>query len=200
MVKLDAPAALRNRDPIAAVLADALPATGRVLMIAEGSGIHAVHMARRFPHLRWLPSDPDPAARASIAAFRAEANLANLDEPIDLDVIRDGWPVEQADAIVCINLVHISPWTATQGLLAGAARTLPPGGVLYVYGPFLRRGVATAPSNVTFDQSLRARNPAWGLRSVEDVEILAAAAGLRLETIVGMPANNLSLLFRKAAK
>jgi hypothetical protein len=199
-VKLDAPAALRNRDPIAAVLAGALPATGRVLMIAEGSGIHAVHMARRFPHLRWLPSDPDPAARASIAAYRAEAALVNLSEPLDLDVTAGNWPIDRAEAVTCINMVHISPWSATGGLMAGAARTLPPGGLLYVYGPFLRRGVATAPSNVTFDESLRARNPAWGLRTVEDVESRAGAAGFQLETIVEMPANNLSLLFRKAAK
>jgi hypothetical protein len=199
-VKLDAPAALRNRDPIAAVLAGALPATGRVLMIAEGSGIHAVPMARRFPHLRWLPSDPDPAARASIAAYRAEAALVNLSEPLDLDVTAGNWPIDRAEAVTCINMVHISPWSATGGLMAGAARTLPPGGLLYVYGPFLRRGVATAPSNVTFDESLRARNPAWGLRTVEDVESRAGAAGFQLETIVEMPANNLSLLFRKAAK
>lgn len=199
-MKLDAPAALRNRDPIAAVLAGALPATGRVLMIAEGSGIHAVHMARRFPHLRWLPSDPDPAARASIAAYRAEAALVNLSEPLDLDVTAGNWPIDRAEAVTCINMVHISPWSATGGLMAGAARTLPPGGLLYVYGPFLRRGVATAPSNVTFDESLRARNPAWGLRTVEDVESRAGAAGFQLETIVEMPANNLSLLFRKAAK
>ncbi|MBZ9647834.1 class I SAM-dependent methyltransferase [Sphingobium sp. 3R8] len=191
-----APATERNRDAIVAVLRDQLPSSGLVLEVASGSGEHAVHFAVAFPSLDWQPSDPDPAALASIAAWRAEADLSNLRSPIRLDATGE-WPNAQADAIVCINMIHIAPWQATLGLLKGAGEALSPGGLLYLYGPYARAGVDTAPSNLAFDVSLKARDPRWGLRSVEDVVAAADAQGLGLDRLVDMPANNLSLLFRK---
>ncbi|HKY80762.1 MAG TPA: DUF938 domain-containing protein [Sphingobium sp.] len=193
-----APAAERNRDAILSVLRQELPTSGLVLEVASGSGEHAIHFAAAFPDLDWQPSDPDPAALASIAAWREEAGLPNLRQPIRLDAAAP-WPVDSADAILCINMVHISPWTATLGLLRGAGACLPRGGLLYLYGPYLRDGVDTAPSNLAFDASLRARDPQWGLRRVEDMIAAADAAGLRFDRLVDMPANNLSLLFRKTA-
>lgn len=197
---LSSPAALRNREPILAALHDALPPTGLVLEIASGSGEHAVHFARAMPHLDWQPSDPDPAARASIAVWREGAGLANLREPIALDAAAPDWPIERADAIVCINMVHISPWPATLGLLAGAGRLLPPQGPLILYGPYRRADAPTAPtapSNEAFDASLRARDPQWGLREVEDVTREADRHGLAFERLVEMPANNLTLIYRR---
>ncbi|MDO7834693.1 DUF938 domain-containing protein [Sphingobium sp. HBC34] len=191
-----APATMRNRDAIVAVLDDALPSCGLVLEVASGSGQHAVHFAVSFPLLDWQPTDPDPAALASIAAWRAEANLPNLRPPIRLDAAAD-WPVAQVDAILCINMVHISSWDATLGLLKGAGQMLPPGGLLYLYGPYTRAGVETAPSNLAFDASLKARDPRWGLRRLEDVVAAADRQGLRLDRVIDMPANNLSLLFRR---
>ncbi|HYE43892.1 MAG TPA: DUF938 domain-containing protein [Caulobacteraceae bacterium] len=190
------PAALRNRDPILKVLRRHLPAGGLVLELAAGTGEHAVHFARALPGLSWQPTDPDPQALAAIAAWREEAGLPNLLEPIRLDATRS-WPVERAAAVVCINMVHISPWGATEGLMAGAARVLPVGGVLYLYGPYREADVPTAPSNEAFDASLKARNPAWGLRDREAVETLAQAHGLDRIERVEMPANNLSLVFRR---
>jgi len=192
-----APAAARNRDPILAVLRSSLPAAGTVLEIASGSGEHVVHFAAALPALDWQPSDPSPEARGSIAAWRDASRLANIRPPIALDAAAADWPVARADAILAINMVHISPWAATLGLLAGTARLLPAGGLLYLYGPYRRAGHPLAPSNAAFDADLRARNPQWGLRAVE--EVAAAATGLRLAEIVEMPANNLSLLFRRAA-
>lgn len=194
--KRHAPATERNRDAIVAVLCDELPPSGLVLEVASGSGEHAIHFAAAFPDLDWQPSDPDPAALASIAAWREEAGLANLHPPIRLDAAAP-WPVEGADAILCINMVHISPWAATLGLLRGAGTCLPSGGLLYLYGPYLQEGVETAPSNLAFDASLKARDPRWGLRRVEDVIAVADAEGLRFDRLLEMPANNLSLLFRK---
>lgn len=194
--KRHAPATARNRDAIVDVLADALPRDGTVLEIASGSGEHAIHFAQAFPALQWQPSDPDIAALRSIAAWSAEAGLSNVRAPVQIDASDDTWPVDQADAILCINMVHISPWEATLGLLSAAARLLPDGGLLYLYGPYVQAGVETAPSNLAFDQSLRTRNPAWGLRDVAHLERAAAEQGLKLEKIVAMPANNLSLLFR----
>ncbi|MGW8202382.1 DUF938 domain-containing protein [Sphingomonas bisphenolicum] len=191
-----APATERNRDAIVAVLRDQLPSSGLVLEVASGSGEHAVHFAVAFPSLDWQPSDPDPAALASIAAWRAEADLSNLRPPIRLDATGE-WPNAQADAILCINMIHIAPWQATLGLLKGAGEALSPGGFLYLYGPYARAGVDTAPSNLAFDASLKARDLRWGLRSVEDVVAAADAQGLGLDRLVDMPANNLSLLFRK---
>lgn len=191
-----APATERNRDAILAILREELPPSGLMLEVASGSGEHAIHFAAAFPDLDWQPSDPDPAALASIAAWREEAGLANLRSPIRLDAAAP-WPADQADAILCINMVHISPWSATLGLLRGAGACLPPGGLLYLYGPYLRDDVETAPSNLAFDASLRARDSQWGLRRVEDVIAAADAQGLRFDRLVEMPANNLSLLFRK---
>lgn len=191
-----APATERNRDAITDILRDALPSSGLVLEVASGSGEHAVHFAAAFPALDWQPTDPDPSALASIAAWRADANLSNLRAPMQLDAAGD-WPVAQADAILCINMIHISPWAATLGLLRGAGAALPPGGLLYLYGPYTRAGVDTAPSNLAFDASLKARDPRWGLRGVEDVMAAADTERLRFDRLIEMPANNLSLLFRR---
>lgn len=198
--KRHAPATLRNREAIADVLRGVLPKHGTILEVASGSGEHAVHFARRFPALHWQPSDPDPAALRSIAAWVREAGLANVAPPIQLDAGAENWPIDRCDAILCINMVHISPWAATLGLLRNAARLLPQGALLYLYGPYVRQGLETAPSNIAFDRSLRDRNPAWGLRDVADVEAAADELGLRLETIVAMPANNLSLIFRRGPR
>lgn len=192
-----APHVARNAAPIAEVLRDVLPAEGLVLEVASGSGEHALAFARAFPHLLWQPSDPDPAALASIEAWQAEEGLPNLLPPLALDAAAAEWPVGQADAILCINMVHISPWAATIGLLDGAARLLAAGAPLYLYGAYRRDGVPTAPSNEAFDDSLRARNPEWGVRRLEDVASEAARRSLRLDRIVEMPANNLSVVFRK---
>lgn len=198
-MKHRAPATERNREPIAAVLREILPERGLVLEVASGSGEHAVHFARMFPQLRWQPSDPDPAALSSIRAWREEANLPNLLEPLELDAAAADWPVGSADALLCVNMVHISPWSATEGLMRGAGRLLPPGAPLILYGPYRRADVPTAPSNEEFDRSLRSRNPLWGLRQLEEVTEAAAERGLHLERLVEMPANNLTLLFRKSS-
>lgn len=195
-VRQHAPATARNRDTILAVLREALPAKGRALEVASGTGEHVVHFAAAFPAIDWQPSDPDPDARASIAAWVADAGLDNIRPPLALDAAGD-WPAIQADAILCINMVHISPWAATLGLMRGAGAALPPGGLLYLYGPYLREGVETAASNLAFDDWLKARDAAWGLRAVADVVAAGAAEGLDLERITDMPANNLSLLLRR---
>lgn len=192
-----APATTRNRDPIAALLAETLPAAGLVLEVASGTGEHAVHFARRLPGLTFQPSDPDPAARASIAAHRAGADLPNLREPLDLDALSPAWPLDAAAAVVAINMVHISPWAATLGLLDGAARLLRPGGPLVFYGPFLEAGREPAPSNLAFDADLRARDPAWGLRRLDAVREAAAERRLGFSARHAMPANNLLLVFRR---
>eukprot|EP01034_Spumella_vulgaris_P001282 gene1282-1694_t len=173
--KRHAPATLRNRDAIAAVLGEWLPATGTVLEVASGSGEHIVHFAATFPALNWQPSDPDPAGLVSIAAWSAEAELANIAPPLALDASAGDWSIDCADAILCINMVHISPWAATLGLLAGAARLLPSGAPLILYGPYVEPDVPTADSNLAFDASLRMRDPAWGLRHSDDVKAAAAA-------------------------
>ena len=192
------PSTARNREPIRDVLKTCLPPTGQVREIAAGAGEHAVFFAQAFPGLAWRPTDPDPDALASIAAWRAQAGLPNLLEPLRLDAADPaGWPVAHADAVVNINMIHISPWAASEGLMAGAGRVLPAGGLLFVYGPYIEPGVETAPSNLAFDASLKARNPAWGLRNLEAVTALAAGHGLDLARRVAMPANNLSLVFRR---
>ncbi|HEY0412327.1 MAG TPA: DUF938 domain-containing protein [Allosphingosinicella sp.] len=197
MTRLSAPAAARNRDPIAAVLREMLPASGTVLEVASGTGEHVVHFAGLFPHLRWQPSDAEAEALASIRAWRAEAKLANLLDPVRLDARTAPWPVDRADALLCINMVHISPWAATEGLMRGAGVLLPAGAPLILYGPYRRGGVPTAPSNEAFDASLKARDAEWGLREVEAVEAEAALHGLRVDRLVEMPANNLTLVFRR---
>jgi SAM-dependent methyltransferase len=191
-----AAASERNKGPILEVLRSALPASGRVLEIASGTGQHVAHFAAALPALQWLPTDVDPAMLAVIGARTAE--LANVAAPVVLDVRADPWPVTgPLAAIVCINMIHIAPEAATPALLAGAARLLEPGGVLYLYGPFREGGRHTAPSNAEFDASLRARNPAWGVRNLEDVDALARALGLGRTLLVRMPANNLSVTYTR---
>lgn len=197
-MKQHAPATLRNREPIVEVLAHELPASGSVLEIAAGTGEHAVFFAEHFPALAWQPTDPSAEALASIAGYREEYAGTNLAAPLLLDAAaHDGWPVTAADAIVCINMVHISPWEATEGLMAGAARLLGrSGGPLILYGPYLEQGVETAPSNLEFDASLKARNPLWGLREAEALDRLAAQNGLARSTRYALPANNIMLVYR----
>lgn len=192
-----APSTQRNRNPILAVLRETLPAKGLVLEIASGSGEHAMHFAAALPGLSFQPSDPNAEARASIDAWAKEAALPNLLPALALDASTPGWPLARADAVVCINMIHISPWVATQGLIAEAARLLPPGGPLYLYGPYRQSGVPLAPSNAAFDESLRSRDPRWGLRELDAVAALAAAAGFGPPEVTAMPANNLSVVFRK---
>jgi SAM-dependent methyltransferase len=192
-----APSAERNREPILAVLERVLPATGTVLEIASGTGQHAIHFAAALPHLVWQPSDLDDEARASIAAWTAQSGLANVRPPLALDVRDASWGIEAAAAIVCINMIHISPWASAQALIGGAGRLLGPGGVLFLYGPYRRGGAHTAPTNAAFDEQLQRRNPAWGVRDMEDVVALADAAGFDADEPVEMPANNFSLVFRK---
>ncbi|MFW6051324.1 MAG: DUF938 domain-containing protein [Myxococcota bacterium] len=198
-VRRHAPATARNREPILGVLRRVLPDGGTVLEVASGTGEHACFFAAALPELEWQPSDPDPAARASIAAWAADAGLANLRHPLALDAATHPWPVGRADAVVCINMIHIAPWSACEGLMRGATRVLPDGGVLVTYGPYRIDGVHTAPSNEAFDASLRSRDPTWGVRDVADVARIADEAGLRLEERIPMPANNFSLVFRKRA-
>lgn len=190
-----APATLRNREAIAAVLAEMLPASGTVLEIASGSGEHCAFFAERFPALSWQPSDPEPSALASIASWCA--GLVNVAEPLAIDAAAQDWPVERADALLCVNMVHISPWEATLGLFDGAARVLPDGAPLILYGPYRRAEVETAPSNAAFDASLKARDPRWGLRDVADVTGAAAERRLVFEQLVEMPANNIMLIYRR---
>jgi len=192
------PSTARNRDPILDVLRPRLPAGGLVLEVAAGAGEHAVYFAAALPALQWQPTDADSEALASIAAWRRQAGLDNLLPPLRLDAAQpDTWPVRRAEAIVAINMIHISPWPATEGLMAGAARCLPPAGGLFLYGPFIEEAVPTAPSNVQFDQSLRQRNPDWGIRRVDALVALGDRHGLGLRERLAMPANNLILVFRK---
>jgi len=195
--RLSAPAAERNAAPILEVLRGALPAHGTVLEIASGTGQHAAYFAAALPGITWQPSDADARARASISAWRAHTGLANLREPLDLDVCREPWPIDAMDAIVCINMIHIAPWEAAQALMKGAGARVASGGVLVLYGPYRRSGAHTAPSNEAFDADLRARNPAWGVRDMEAIETLAQAQGFVCEARVAMPANNFSVVFRK---
>lgn len=197
MTKRESPAAQRNRAPIADILAEELPASGLVLEIASGTGEHVIHFAECLPQLAWQPSDPEPQARASIEAYLAETALENVRAPITLDAIATDWPIDAADAIVCINMVHISPWEATEGLFAGAARILTDGAPLVLYGPYIEESVETAPSNLAFDDSLKARDSRWGLRDLTDVDALSARKGLTRMRRVAMPANNLLLVYRK---
>jgi hypothetical protein len=196
-MKRHAPATDRNREPIAAVLTEELPESGLVLEIASGTGEHVVHFARTYPQLLWKPSDADNDAGGSIAAWRDEAGLPNLLPPISLDAAAAEWPVQHADAIICINMVHISPPNAAEGLLAGAGRLLSTGAPLVLYGPYVEDGVETAPSNLDFDRSLKARDPRWGLRRIEWIDELAALHGLERTRRVAMPANNLVLVYRR---
>jgi len=189
-----APAAERNRDPILAVLAQHLPARGTVLEIGSGTGQHVVHFARALPALTWQPTERDAAMRRSIEAWRAQSGLTNVLPPLALDVEAAQWPTDAADAVVCINVVHVSPWSTVPALLGGCARILPPRGTVFLYGPYMRSGRHTAPSNAQFDAALRAHDPRWGVRDVDDIAAAAQAAGLRLAEAIDMPANNLTLV------
>jgi SAM-dependent methyltransferase len=197
MVRQSSPSVARNREPILEILRRVLPPTGLVLEIASGTGEHAVHFARGLPGVSWQPTDPSEAALASIAAWREDAALPNLRPPLALDVTAP-WPVDTAAAVVCINMLHISPWEAAVALFAGAARVLSPGAPLVTYGPYRFAGRFTAPSNHAFDADLRARDPRWGVRDVDDLDALARDHGLVREETVALPANNHALVWRRA--
>jgi hypothetical protein len=193
-----APAAQRNREPIAEVLSEWLPDSGLVLEVASGTGEHAVWFAERFPGLQWQPSDAHPDALASIAAWQQGAGLPNVLRPVVIDASNPAdWPIERADAVLNINMAHISPWPASLGLIAGASRMLPSGAPLILYGPWLKDDIETVPSNLAFDADLKARDPEWGLRRVEDFAEAAEVEGFQLVETRGMPANNLMLLFAR---
>jgi len=192
-----APATQRNREPILAVLRRVLPAEGVLLEVASGTGEHAAFFAAALPRLIIQPSDADAQNLASIAAWRDHAGLANLRAPLALDATAESWPVERADAVLCVNMIHIAPWEACVGLVAGAARLLLPGHPLVLYGPFRRGGRHTSPSNEAFDASLRAEDPAWGVRDVDEVDVVAAAAGLQQSELIDMPSNNLCVVLRR---
>lgn len=196
--KRHAPATLRNRQPLLDVLRPRLPDTGLLLEIASGSGEHAVFLAEALPHLTFQPSDPDEGALSSIRAWTAEAGLPNLRPPLRLDAADPAdWPALRPDAILCVNMIHIAPWAAALGLFTGAARLLPAGAPLFLYGPYKRGGRHTADSNAAFDADLRARNPQWGVRDLEQVADLAATHGFSAPDVLEMPANNLTLAFRR---
>ena len=195
-MKRHAPATARNSEPLAEVLAEELHDRGLVLEVASGSGEHAVFLARQFPALDWQPSDVDLEALASVDAWAAEAAVANLRPAIALDAAQANWPIAAADAVLCVNMVHISLWSAAVGLFTGAGRILTSGAPLVLYGPFIEPGRETAPSNLAFDQSLKQRNSEWGLRNTADLDALAADHGLRRTARYAMPANNLVLVYR----
>lgn len=199
MAKLYSAACERNRAPILEILREVLPETGLVLEIASGTGMHAAFMAPALPSIEWQPSDADDEALASIEAWRLESGAPNLRPPVRLDVGAASWPIERADAIFNANMIHISPWAVTLGLLDGAARVLSAGAPLVMYGPYKRGGAHTAPSNASFDESLRARDPSWGVRDLEVVVEEAAARGLDFEQVRELPANNLCVVYRKGA-
>ena len=192
-----APAAGRNREPILRVLRDCLPPSALVLEIGSGTGGHAVWFSSALPTLTWQPTDQDPEALQSIAAWRESSGLANLLPPLLLDASAEAWPVVTADVVVAINVIHIAPWTTTLGLIAGAARVLTPGGLLFLYGPFCERGGHTAASNAAFDADLRARNPSWGIRNLEQIAEIASQHGIEAVKRIEMPANNRSVVFRQ---
>jgi hypothetical protein len=198
--RLFSPAASRNRDPILDVLRAVLPERGLVLEIASGSGEHVAHFAAGLPELTFAPSDPSPQARDSIAAWIANTGVANVLPPLSLDAMNACWPIDSANAVLCINMIHISPWAATEGLFRHARRILPAGALLYLYGPYKKDGAHTASSNAAFDAGLRAQNPEWGVRDLETVADLARTTGFTAPEVVQMPANNLSVIFRRAGK
>ena len=192
-----APATLRNRDAILAQLQIVLPASGLILEVASGTGEHAVHFARHLPHLEWQPSDPSPGARLLIAAWLAAEGLSNVRPPLDINVTAEAWPIDHAAAILCINMIHISPWASTVGLLRGASRILLGGSPLMLYGPYRLTGRLLEPSNEVFDRDLRARDPSWGLRQLDEVARCAANHLFSLDRVIDMPANNLLVVLRK---
>ena len=194
-----APHAERNKQPLLDILARVLPAKGLVLEIGSGTGQHVTHFAKALPGLTFQPSEMDQSRHASIAAWTSHEQLTNVRAPIAFDVSRLPWPVRAADAILCINVIHISPWEATLALMKGAGAILPPGEALVTYGPYARGGAHTAPSNAAFDADLKSRDPRWGVRNMEDVAAAAKKEGLELVETVPMPANNFTLVFRKGS-
>ena len=195
--RADAPATHRNREPLRAELARVLPAEGLVLEVASGTGQHVCAFAAAFPSLLWQPTDPSDVARESIAAWTAHERVTNVLPPLRLDASSPEWPVTRADALLCVNMAHISPWEATLGLLDGGVRVLTPGAPLVLYGPWHVGGRPTAPSNAAFDEDLRARDPAWGVRPLEALFAEAAARGYALARVEAMPANNLVIVLRR---
>ena len=195
--KWSTPSAERNKGPILDVLARVLPRRGLVLEIASGTGQHVMHFAKALPDLTWQPSDPDAELRESIALRVREEQRANVKSPIDLDVTKLPWPLRAADAVLAINMIHIAPWSATLALFEGANALLSAQHVLFLYGPYRRDGRHTSESNAQFDLDLRTRNPEWGLRDLEAVSDVAAGASFALAETVDMPANNLSLVFKR---
>ena len=195
--RLGSAAAERNKQPIAEALAGVLPPSGLVFEIASGTGQHAEHFARAYPNLEWQPSEPDDESRAALAARVEGAGLRNLRAPLAFDVHSTAAPIAAAEAVVCINMIHIAPWSACEALFRHASALLAPGAPLFVYGPFMRDGLHTAPSNAAFDSSLRARNAAWGVRDLTDVDALARTHGFMLALTMAMPANNLSVVWRR---
>jgi SAM-dependent methyltransferase len=195
--RIVSPSAERNKQPIAEILMRVLPPQGDVLEVSSGTGQHVVHFARAMPGIRWQPTEQDADSLKSIARWLADSNLSNVNAPIHLDVHDDTWPVAGVAAVVCINMIHIAPPSATEALLRGAASVLLPGGILFLYGPYRREGRHTSPGNEAFDESLKARDAQWGIRDLEDVVRLAAARGFALQATYEMPANNLSVIFRK---
>ncbi len=191
-------AADRNKGPILEVLEEVLPKRGLVLEIASGAGRHVAHFAAALAGPVWQPSEPDPQLRRMIAA--AVTGISKIRAPLDLDVLQEPWPIAAADAIVNINMIHVTPWAATGALMRGAGKVLAEGGILYMYGPYRRFGGHTAPSNAAFDERLRMQDGQWGLRDMEDVERLAGEAGFSLERRVEMPANNFSLVFQRGRR
>lgn len=196
-LRRSAPAALRNREPIAQVLREWLPESGLVLEIASGTGEHVVYFAEHFPTLEWQPSDIHSDALASIEAWVAASGAGNIRRPVEIDASQQDWPIDRAAAVLSVNMVHISPWSSALGLLDGAARVLPKRAPLILYGPWISNAIETAPSNLEFDENLRARDAEWGLRRVEDFAAAGAQKGLKLEQTRAMPANNLMLLLRR---
>lgn len=194
--RLDAPATHRNREPLLAALRPVLPARGTVLEVASGTGQHCAFLADALPALSFQPSEPRAEGRASVAAWCQ--GLPNVLPALDLDAERLPWPVARADAVLCVNMIHIAPWRAAEGLFAGAGAILPPGAPLILYGPFRRDGRHTAPSNAAFDEGLRAENPEWGVRDLGEVAALAARHGFGPPEVTEMPANNLLVAFRRA--
>jgi hypothetical protein len=192
-----APATSRNRDPILKVLQAELPPSGLVLEVASGSGEHAVFFAAALPRISWRPSDASAAARRSILAWIESAESANVLPPLALDAAVEPWPIDRAAAVVCINMIHISPWESAEGLMRGAGRILANDEPLILYGPFRRGDRPLEPSNEAFDRDLRGSDPRWGLRELDEVADCAKRNGLRLARVVEMPANNLSVIFRK---
>lgn len=195
--RLNYPATARNRDAILGVLREVLPEHGRVLEIASGSGEHVAYFAPHFPSLTWQPTDLDPGVLPSIAAHAAASGTENIETPIALDVTARPWPVDDAAAVLAVNMIHIAPWAACEALIAGAGEILSPDGTLFLYGPYRRDGAHTAPSNESFDRSLRSQNSDWGVRDLEAVGETAEAHGFSLHAVHEMPANNLSVVFRR---